>query len=499
MRIVTPLLLSAIVLLGCTDLKSDERPPFDFGGVYENSVAGAIDRTRTTKRQDGPPNIVLIIADDLGWPYLGFLGDKTVHTPNMDVIGEGGYVFELGYATANHCAPTLRTLISGLNTVQWDARATAYADAEVAKGVPPAVDTAREEMLYRRQQETSFIETVSTLPRILADRGYVSHQSGKWWEQSYRHGGFTHGMTEGWEWKDAAELGDRWFFTYMGGYGNEIGRETMAPVTDFIEAHAEEPFFLWYGPALPHTPLNPPARFYKFFENRADLSETAKLYYANIAWFDWGVGQLMDSLEANGALENTIIVYINDNGWQQDPITEYRQHPIHFPNGGPKGKASFFETAFRTPIIFYAASMIEAGRDTTTLASAIDVMPTILDYAGAPVAEGLPGRSLRPLIEGQEVDEREVMITRVDRHRAGTNIYGQPLGGSRDVMGVEREAYVLRDRRYHFVWLPKTGETILYDMIDDPDQTRDASTDHPDRIAQYREQIELWRNRFEQD
>ncbi|MEO1221660.1 MAG: sulfatase-like hydrolase/transferase, partial [Pseudomonadota bacterium] len=384
---------AALLLVGCGENAPEEHAQgYDFGGVFDDTYAGEVDRVVTPRRPDGPPNVVLIIADDLGWPYLGFLGDENVITPNMDILGRGGAVFERGHATANHCRPTLQSLITGLHPVQYENQALSIADQKMASNpIPDEIETEQDRNVLRRQYETGAIEEFATLPRVLAEEGYASHQSGKWWEQSYKHGGFTNGMTGSWSWEDAVGLGDKWFFTFMGGSGMEIGRETMVPVTDFIEEHADQPFFVWYGPALPHTPLNAPDRFYKYYENRDDLSESAKLYYANIAWFDWGVGKLLDALREQRVLDNTLIIYVNDNGWEQPPGVEYSDNPITFANGGPRGKGSFFETAFRTPIIFYWQGMITALRDTSTLASAIDVMPTILDYAGVESPEGLPG------------------------------------------------------------------------------------------------------------
>jgi len=329
-------LCALCVLSACAEEPASQKGEgYDFGGVFDETYAGEIDRTVEPRRPDGPPNVVLIIADDLGWPYLSFLGDENVMTPNMDILGRGGAVFEVGHSTANHCRPTLQSLITGLYPVQYEERALAVADRRLAnEPVPEGVDTDQERNVLRRQYETEAIEEFATLPRVLADKGYVSHQSGKWWEQSYKHGGFTHGMTTSWSWDQAADLGDKWFFTFMGGQGMDIGRTTMDPVTDFIADNAEKPFFVWYGPALPHVPLNPPDRFYKFFEDREDLSQSAKLYYANIAWFDWGVGEVIDELREQRVLDNTLIIYINDNGWEQEAGVEYSNDHIAFANGG---------------------------------------------------------------------------------------------------------------------------------------------------------------------
>ncbi|MEM1106711.1 MAG: sulfatase-like hydrolase/transferase [Pseudomonadota bacterium] len=472
---------------------------FDFGGVFDDTYAGEIDRTVVPRRPDGPPNVVLIIADDLGWPYLGFLGDENVMTPNMDILGNGGAVFEVGHATSNFCRPTLQSLITGLYPVQYETAMGEIADAAMAAAdLPAEAETPRERQALRQQFETAAIEAFETLPRRLAEIGYASHQSGKWWEQSYAHGGFTHGMTGTWTWEDAAALGDRWFFTFMGGQGQRIGRETMAPVTEFIEDHAEQPFFVWYGPALPHTPLNPPDAFYKYFQDRDDLSASAKLYYANIAWFDWGVGELLDTLRDERLLDNTLIVYVNDNGWEQPADVDYSQDNVTFANGGPRGKGSFFETGFRTPIIFYWRGEIMAMRDKATLASALDIMPTILDYAGLPAGDDLPGYSLRPAIEGAQLPApRDYFIGRMTQHRAGTDFRGAPSDFTEDHMGAPMGGYYRRDVRWHFVWLPGSGETALYDLSADPGQLVDVSARYPGLVAGFKGDIEAWRAEFE--
>ena len=305
-------------------------------------------------------------------------------------------------------------------------------------------------------------------------------------------------MTQTWEWQDAVDLGDRWFFTFMGGQGNEIGRSTMEPVESFIREHADQPFFLWYGPALPHTPLNAPDRFYKYFADRDDLSESAKLYYANIAWFDWGVGELLDTLREERLLDNTLIVYINDNGWEQDADVEYIDNNVTFANGGPRGKGSFFETAFRTPIIFYWRGEVIPMRDTETLASALDVMPTILDYANLDVPDDLPGYSLRPLIEGDDLPgARGFFVGRMTQHRAGTNFRGEPDDFTDDHMGAPRSGYYRRDQRWHFVWLPKSDEVALYDLKNDPGQLTDVASQNVSLVEAFKVDIGAWRRTYE--
>ena len=152
---------------------------------------------------------------------------------------------------------------------------------------------------------TKHLEAVPTLPRLLAEKGYVSLQTGKWWQGDYRRGGFTHGMTKG------QRHGDE---------GLDIGRKTMQPIFDFIAdaRKAGKPFFVWYAPMLPHTPHNPPERLLAKYKDKAPSPPVAK-YWAMVEWFDETCGQLLDHLETEKLAENTIVVYVTDNGWIQDP------------------------------------------------------------------------------------------------------------------------------------------------------------------------------------
>ena len=481
--------------------------PFDFKGAYTtklpdttHNVAGRLDRTKASKRSNGPPNLVLIIADDLGWPYLGVLGDNNVMTPNLDLLGKDGAIFSMGHSSSNICAPTLRTLISGLYPVQYERRASEIAKARIAKvgGIPKTADNSHKLELVKKEYETGAIEHFNTLPRMLKNKGYVSHQSGKWWEQSYQHGGFTDGMTEGWSWQDLVVQGNSGFFTQMGGWGNSIGRTTMKPIDKFLQENAHRPFFLWFAPSLPHSPLNPPYRFYKYFDTRTDLSESAKLYYANIAWFDWSVGQLVDDLEKNGALHNTLIVYLSDNGWDQEADKEYIADYLNLANGGPRGKASFFDTALRTPFVFHWPEKIKPLKDDQHLVNAIDIVPTLLDYAGVAIPKELPGYSLKPVLEGGNINNpRPFMVGRLTNHRSGTNFRGQILNKNDDPMGIKMIGYYRRDSRWHFVWLPSSDEFALYDLQINPRQTIDYSSKSPDLVKLFKADILSWRSMYE--
>ena len=435
-----------------------------------------------------PPNVVLLIGDDHGFPYFGFMGDRNVVTPAMDALAAGGHTFTLGHVTASYCRPSLRSTITGLHPVEYVLRENRIVEGRRQANPGYAALSEREQRKWDVQQMAAAMREFDTLPSLLAKAGYASWQGGKWWESSYQNGHFTEGMSAGW---DMAKFGkEQFFLEMMGGAGNDLLRKTMQPVYDFIDRRKSEPFFLWFAPQLPHTPFDAPYSYAKFYQDKP-LSESAKLYYANVSWWDHGLSQLMDFIESRGLLENTLFVYVNDNGWEQDAEVEYkrpgsdlRTDPL-FANGGVRGKGGLYDMSFRTPIIFYWKDRLVRGFNETSLVSSLDVLPTILDIVGEPVPEQLPGRSLAPLLlaerDAADYAERRELISYVDSRR-------DPAAP----MGARAEGFYIRTARWHFLWYRDSGEMALYDMRADPRSERDVAGDNPDLVAGFKRRIEDW-------
>ena len=435
-----------------------------------------------------PPNIVLLIGDDHGYPYFGFMGDRNVVTPSMDALAAGGYTFGLAHVTAPYCRPSLRSMITGLHPAQYVLRENPIVERRRREDAGYAALDDRRKRLWETLEKAAAMREFDTLPSLLAQAGYVSWQGGKWWENSYQNGHFTEGMSKGWDQSLFEE--DAFFHELMGGEGNALVRETMAPLYDFIDRRKDSPMFIWFGPMLPHTPLDAPYSYFKFYRDKP-LSESAKLYYANISWWDHGVGQLMDFIESRGLLDDTLFIYLSDNGWEQDAQVEYKQPDSDtsfdslFATGGLKGKGALHDLSFRTPLIFHWKDRLRRGLNETSLVSSLDLLPTILDIVGLPAPEGLPGRSLAPLLFEERDDgeylEREEIIGYADTRRSMT-----------DVMGARAEGYYIRTPRWHFLWYKDADEMALYDMSADPRSERDLAGENPELVARFIRKIEQW-------
>ena len=412
---------------------------------------------RTTTKK---PNIVLILSDDQAWSDYSFMGHDIAQTPNIDKLASESIVFPKGYVTTGVCRPSLMTLVTGLYPHQHNITGNDPKGGWRDPGYP------REDLLEN-------IDKLKTIPKILAKEGYLSHQSGKWWEGDYTRGGFTHGMTKG---------------ERHGDDGLKIGRDGMEPVFEFVD-HAlekEKPFYLWYAPFLPHTPHNPPDRLLEKYAN-LNLTPSIAKYYAMIEWFDETCGQLIDFLDEKGIRENTLIYYVCDNGWIQKPNE----------NGYDFGsKQTAMDGGVRTPIMFSMPGILKPSKR-RELISSVDLFPTILNSIGIETDDNLPGLNLwdhlteekeisRNIIFGEgyghnmlEKDNPEASLAylwcREDDWKLTLCYDGQVAG-----YGVHTHEEM------------RTQPVRLYDLSKDPYERDNLAEKYPDKVQDLKEKSENW-------
>jgi arylsulfatase A len=401
-----------------------------------------------------PPNIVLIISDDHGYPDFGFMGASVVKTPRLDRLAAEGTLFPFGYSTASVCQPALASLLTGLYPNQ----RTVLVRALRARGI-------------RRPPYTE-IQDLVTLPRLLSANGYATFQGGKHWEGAYALAGFTHGTAE--------TPRDNALRNRAGGAGAELGRTTLEPLFDFIDAQHDRPFFVWFAPKLPHTPFDASPQFREAY---ASAPPGTVGYYANIARLDERVGELLDHLEAHDLMRSTLVIFVSDNGWEVVPDMPDTLQWLR--GGGSRGKFSLYELGIRTPVVLRWPGRIPAGARRDAFVSFVDVMPTLLDYAGIPVPAGLPGRSVRPVIEGRTDGVRDAVIGTMAIARRDAAAGPPPVGGP----GGE----FIRTRQWYYFGYYGEDRHELYDMESDPDQQHDVSAVHPQVVNHLRQRIRRWK------
>lgn len=305
------------------------------------------------------PNVVYIISDDHDNEHLGFMGNRFVHTPALDRLANAGTVFTTAHLPMSRCHPTLASFLSG----RWPHQTGIY---------------------YNFGKEK--LDPTNSLPRLLRDAGYATYVEGKYWEGDVREMGFTHGE---------------------GKTANTFVRKGQEDLFRFIDAvGGKKPFFVWWAPKIPHTPHNPPKKYMDLYDFDKmpvppfvkDPSESwrrkEQLSYAMEAWLDDGVSQLVAKLKDAGQLDNTMFVFVIDNGWCNGLVS----------------KGSPYEKGVRTPVFFTLPREIRPKQRFDHLVSTNDIYPTILEYAGVEVPATAAGRSLKPVIEGKPVEMRDALF-----------------------------------------------------------------------------------------
>ena len=395
------------------------------------------------------PNVVMIVSDDQGWRDFGFMGHGVVRTPHLDRLANSSAVFPNGYVPTALCRPSLATLLTGL-----------YGHEHKITGNDPPDGVDRAAML-------DFLRQTPTVPRLLARAGYVSLQTGKFWEGHYSNAGFTHGMTtEG----------------RHGGPGLTVGRGTMQPIHEFLMRSKDKPFFIWYAPMMPHTPHNPPERILDHYAVEGRHEWLAK-YFAMVEWFDETCGDLLAFLDNQGLRDNTLVVFLVDNGWIQAlaPV----KHPsrparVRF---APKSKASPYDGGLRTPVMLRWPGRINPGRY-YDLVSTADLAPTILSACGLKPGARMSGLSLLDVVTGKKPRlKRDAIFGEVFLHTAVS------------VNDPARNLTSRWVRRRDWKLILPAGESPrpeLYNVVLDPTEERNLAGEEPARVERLTNLLNRW-------
>jgi len=444
---------------------------------------------------DAPsPNIVFIISDDHGWPDYSFMGHPYIETPHLDTLAARSATFTRGYVPTALCRPALATFATGRyahqhmisgNDPALSSEATPKAPrvpkAPKATKAEKAASAPAESAAYQalREKLIAHLDRQPTIAKLLGERGYLSHQSGKWWEGSYQRGGFTHGMTRGFP-----QPGGR-----HGDDGLKIGREGLMPIFDFIDhaTTAKKPFFIWYAPFMPHSPHTPPDRLFKKYKAKGVASDHLARYYAMVEWFDETCGQLLGRIEAKGLTQNTLIVYIGDNGWIQQE---------NAPGFAPRSKQSANEGGIRQPTLFSWPGTIQPGLRGEQLCSSIDIVPTALAAAGISAPANLPGYNLLPALKSGRPTPRETAFGETFAHDianlerpADSLVYRWVIEGRWKLLltydGVVSARYASSNPR-------EEKRPQLFDLIADPHENKNLAAENSAIVARLAAKLEGW-------
>jgi len=358
-------------------------------GISTNSLA---------QPEDLPPNVLFILADDLGWRDVGFMGNERIATPHLDALAGRAVIFTQAYANAGNCAPTRACLLSG----QYPPRHGVYTVGSPERG----------ESWHRRlipsANKTELAPAIVTLAEAFRASGYTTAHFGKW------HLGAAEGPhgppAQGFDLNIGGNEGGH-PKSYFSPYDNpELpdgppGEHLTDRLTDealrFMEVHRDRPFFVYLSYYAVHTPLQAKEKLVQQYEGRWPAGDKPlPVYAAMVETMDANIGRLLDRLKALGLDEQTIVVFTSDNG-------PFFPASTAAPLRGSKGM--LYEGGLRVPALICWPGKVAAGINSDIPMLSLDWYPTLLDMAGIAPPEGqtLDGISHWPLLnQSGEIPER---------------------------------------------------------------------------------------------
>ena len=428
---------------------------------------------------DRPPNIILILADDLGYGDLGSFGQAEIKTPELDRMAAEGILFTDFYAGSTVCAPSRSVLMTGLHTGHTPVRGNA--DREIQTLAPDDLTVA--EVLRRHGYATGLFGKWG-----LGDEGNTGRPNDQGFDEffGYLNQVHAHNYYPEFLWRNEerveltneVELAPAAYMDFHGGVAREREQYShdliLDEALDFIERRREEPFFLFLALTIPHA-NNEADRVdwahgqevpdYGRYVDR-DWPEVQKGTAAMISRMDEGIGRLRDRLQELGIDRETVVFFSSDNG----PHAEGGNDADFFDSNGPlRGiKRDLYEGGIRVPMIAWGPGLVSSGLTSRHVGYFGDFMATAAELAGAEIPEGLDSVSLVPVLTGrpEEQGRHEFLYWEFYEH------------GS---------AQAVRAVRWKAVRQPAfTGEIQLFDLEADIGEANDVADQHPDVVAKMR-------------
>ena len=446
------------------------------------------------------PNIVFVLVDDLGYWGLGCAGNDEIRTPNLDRVAAEGIRFDRFFCTSPVCSPARASILTGRIPSQHGVHDWLRAGNSTAES-------------DRGGRLIEYLKGQLGYTDVLAEHGYVCGISGKW------HLGDSHHPQKGFSfWELHAQGGGPYYGAPMMRDGEVY--EEPGYVTDVITDNAlrfldrqvdhELPWYLSVHYTAPHSPWdrgNHPVEIYDDYHEHCpfelvsmepmhpwqinsapqgydDESRRAILsgYYAATTAMDAGVGRILDWLQEQGARENTLFVFMSDNGMNMGHHGIYGKGNGTFPQ-------NMYDTSVRVPALISRPGHVPSGTVCEEMLSQYDFMPTLLDYLGLENTEAdrLPGESFAPLLRGELMASRDAVVVLDERILDEHAVF--------DEYGPVR---MIRTRDSKYVHRYPYGPHELYDLANDPDERENRIDDpaYQDTVRELKAGLEAWFVRY---
>tara|TARA_Y100000588_G_scaffold389695_1_gene493163 strand:+ start:3250 stop:4890 length:1641 start_codon:yes stop_codon:yes gene_type:complete len=457
------------------------------------------------------PNIIYILADDLGYNELGCYGQEKIETPNIDALAADGLKFTQHYSGSPVCAPSRCVLMTGKHTGnayirgndEWSERGDTWSFARMAED--PNLEGQR-----------PIPDGTNTIGRLLKSVGYKTAVVGKWglggpltegipnkqgfdffygyncqrqahtlypvhlWRNMEKHMLDNEMVAPGTPLTEGADPDDP--ASYAKYQLNEYTPELMLnEAEEFMKANKENPFFLYFASPIPHVPLQAPKRWVdyymkKFGEEEPYLGQKGyfpnqrprSTYAAMVSYLDESVGQLVSNLKALGIYENTLIIFSSDNG----PTYNGGSDSAFFDSAAPfkseygYAKGFVYEGGIRVPMVAHWPGKIQSGRASAHVSAFWDVLPTLCEISGADIPEDVDGISFLPTLLGEPSQKVHEFL-----YWEFPSYQGQQAVRMGNWKAIRKN--IFKDNL----------QLELYNLETDPIEENDVAADHPEIVS----------------
>jgi arylsulfatase A len=414
-------------------------------------------------------NVVLILADDLGWTDLGCYGSDLYESPNIDQLAKDGMRFTANYSACTVCSPTRAALLSG----KYPARVRV---TDWIPGLPPENPklTVPEFTKHLPLEEITIAER-------LHEAGYATASIGKWHLGGPEYYPEHHGFDLNIAGTDQPQPRPGYFAPYaidtikQGPKGEYITDRLGEEADKFIRAHADGPFFLYLPHFAVHLPVQAKKKLIDKYQAKVHdgMRHTDAAYAAMIDSMDQTVGKLRKTLNELGVADHTVVIFTSDNGGR---IPTSSNAPLR------AGKGSCYEGGVRVPLIVYWPKVTKPGSTYDEPVITMDLYPTILEMVGRPLGDkdAIDGVSLTTILRQAGPLPERALFWHYPHYQhyqlEGTTPYG-----------------AIRRGDYKLIEFYDDMRVELYDERDDVGERTNLATTQPDRVKSLRDELHAWR------
>lgn len=427
----------------------------------------------TTAAEAARPNIIFILADDLGWRDLSCYDSPFCETPHIDRLAKEGLRFTQAYTAGSVCSPTRGSLMTGKYPVR----------TGITDYIPGLSGEGRKLKIQRTKTELALEEV--TIGEAMQQGGYQTFYAGKW----HLGGKGFEPDAQGFE----VYVGD----SVLGNHGKDwqVGERITTAATKFIDDRdSQRPFFMYLAYHEPHLPILEYPRHIDHFRDKAsklipsssphDIPErdgqTRQVqddaaYGSEVAGLDEWVGDVLQKLDDKGLAQDTIIVFFSDNGGlsTKDAPGPTSNLPLR------AGKGWLYEGGIRVPLLVRAPGITKAGGVSDVPVISTDMYPTLLELAGLPLRpqQHIDGLSFASVLRGGAAPQRDTLYWHYPHYHGSTWAPGSAI----------------RQGDWKLIEFLEENKVELYDLKTDLSERNDLATERPEVVRQLRDKLNAWR------